>query len=320
MEKDNVSRGWLKTWLVAIRPFALSASVTPVIFGTIMAVVVSGTALRPWLFVFAAVAMMALHSGSNLLNDYFDYREGLDKVPNPGSGAIVRGWLTPRQVLAGAIVLLGFGILLGLIILSQVGLVLIWIGVIGVGVGVLYTLGPVAMKYHGLGDLGIFLAFGPLAVLGAWVVQTGSYSLLPVIWSLPLSLLAVGILHANNWRDHVTDGQIGIRTPAMLFGEKLSRLYYGLLIFGPFLFVLVFVLGNFVFPWSFYPMPWPFLLTMLALPVAIRLWLRGNAFFHRRISAEAPEIATLDAATAQLHLLFGMLSCVALIVVAVCGR
>jgi 1,4-dihydroxy-2-naphthoate octaprenyltransferase len=143
----------------------------PVIFGTSLAVVIGGTSLSAVRFVLALAGMMILHTAANMLSDVFDYRRGLDRDITPVSGAIVRGWLTARQVAAGSAVLFLLGSAIGLYLVFIIGPVLLIIGAVGVAVGVFYT----GLKYHALGDLAVFLNFGILGSLGAWVVQTRSF-------------------------------------------------------------------------------------------------------------------------------------------------
>ena len=168
--KENIP--FVKKWLIAMRPWALPASTMPVIFGTSLAVVVGKVPLDILRFVLAIFAMMILHSAANLLSDVFDFRRGLDKMVTPVSGAIVRGWITTKQAVVFSVILFVFGSVLGLILVLMTGMILLIIGIIGVFIGVLYA----GLKYHALGDLAVFLNFGILGSLGAWVVQTNSFS------------------------------------------------------------------------------------------------------------------------------------------------
>lgn len=276
----------------------------PVLFGTALACTVGGAPFSLPRFVLALLAMIALHSGSNMLNDVCDARRGLDTVPTPGSGAIVRGWMTARQVLGGAVGLLAAGSLLGLFLVWRVGLPVLWIGLVGLGIGVFYTVGPVSLKYRGLGDVAVFLDFGVLGALGAWTVQAGRPSLLPAAWAVPMSLLVVAILHANNWRDMASDGSRQVRTLAARLGDHGSLAYYGFLVFSPFVLVLALVALRWFAPAAPLGMPPAFLLTWLALPAAVDRWRRA---LRRRDPRGPMDFMALDAATAQLNLAFGLL-------------
>jgi len=295
-------------WRVATRPFALPASTMSVIFGTVLAVTI-GNAEFDFIFFLAAFFGMAfLHTGSNLMNDVFDFKKGIDKQVNPVSGAVVRGWISPGAALKGGLLFLGVGTLIGLYLVSQVGLPIFWIGLVGVLIGVLYTWGPLPLKFNALGDLAVFLNFGILGSLGAWTVQTGSLSWTPVIWAVPMSLLVVGILHANNWRDITADTGGGIQTVASVLGDSKSEAYYRFLLLFPFAFVLLVILLSWVTGWQ-HRMPLTFLIIFLILPKAFKLIKKGKL----RSNPEQPQdFIALDGETAQFNLLFGILCTLAL--------
>lgn len=291
----------LKKWLVACRPWSLPASTMPVIFGTSLAVVIGKAQLDPFRVLLALAGMVILHSAANMLSDIFDLRRGLDKIVTPVSGALVRGWLSPKQVAAGSTVLFIIGSAIGLALVAMTGKVLLIIGGIGVAIGVFYA----ALKYHALGDLAVFLNFGILGSLGAWVVQTKSFSWLPVVWAIPMSMLVVAILHANNWRDIISDRERKVTTIASLLGDKGSLAYYGFLVFGSLILILILILiPRFLYP-EFRAMPPTFLLVWLALPKALTLWGRAK---RRHAPRQPLDFIILDGATAQYNLTFGLLA------------
>jgi len=304
--------GFLRLWWVAARPYSLTASTMPVIFGTAMAATMGGAEIGWFRFAAAFFGMLLLHVGANLLNDGVDFNRGFDRRVNPVSGAVVRGWITPHRAFAVAGALFALGTVLLAVLAVVVGLPILWIGLAGIAIGVLYSLGPFALKYHAVGDLAVFLDFGILGALGAWTAQTGSPSWLPAVWAVPMSLLVIGILHANNWRDIGPDTAGGARTIASLLGDRLSAAYYGFLVFSPFAVVLALLaisrLG--IGP----KMPLTFLITFLALPLAVKLMRRGLA---RHASADPAQFLSLDGATGQLNLAFGILSIAALALAAI---
>jgi len=291
----------LRTWLIAARPWALPASTMPVIFGTSLAVVIGGAPLVWGRFVLALAGMMVLHSAANMMSDVYDFRHGLDRDVTPVSGAIVRGWLAWRQVAAASVVLFAAGSAVGLLLVFLTSPVLLWVGAVGVAVGAFYTL----LKAHALGDLAVFLDFGLLGALGAWVVQTKSFSWLPVVWTVPMAMLVSAILHANNWRDAISDQERRVRTVGGLLGDRGSLIYYGFLIFGPFVIDLGFIFVPRLLARSLPALPLTFLLVLLALPSALSLW--GRAL--RRHAPRKPlDFVILDGATARHNLVFGLLS------------
>jgi 1,4-dihydroxy-2-naphthoate octaprenyltransferase len=299
---------YIKVWLTAGRVWALPASTMSVAFGTLLAVTVGGAAFDFVLFLLSFVGMALLQVAANMLNDVYDYRNGIDTQVNPASGAVVRGWITPRQALVAAVVCLLIGSSFGFYIVSRIGLAILGLGAVGVLCAVLYTWGPWPLKYHALGDLAVFLNFGVLGSLGAWTVQTGHLSWVPAAWAVPMSLLVIAILHSNNWRDICSDADGRISTVASCLGDAGSQTYQRVLLFAPFTIIALLVLLTHVTALS--PrMPVTFLVTLLALPLAIRL-VRTGARRHDPQKSQA--FAALDGATAQLNLLFGLLCLVAL--------
>ena len=150
---------WLKKWMVATRPFALPASTMSVIFGTVLAITIGNAPFNLLHFIAAFIGMVFLHTGSNLLNDVFDFKKGIDRNINPVSGAVVRGWITPDQALWAGLFFLLLGAIIGLFLVSRVGMPILWIGITGVAVGGFYTWGPMPLKFNALGDLAVFLNF-----------------------------------------------------------------------------------------------------------------------------------------------------------------
>jgi 1,4-dihydroxy-2-naphthoate octaprenyltransferase len=300
------SASTLKKWFIAARPWALPASTMPVVFGTALAVVVGGARFSPLRFLWALVTMMVLHSAANMLSDVFDFRQGLDRDVTPVSGAIVRGWLTDKQVMRGSVALFILGAASGLLIAGATGPSLFIVGGIGVAVGAVYTL----LKAHALGDLAVFLNFGLLGAAGAWIVQTNAFSWLPVLWTVPMALLVIGILHANNWRDIRSDGERHVATVAGALGDRGSFVYYGGLIFAPFAIDLALIAVPRLVKGALRPMPLTFLVVLLALPSALLLW--GRAV--RRAAPRRPmDFVILDGATANHNLVFGLLSTAAVV-------
>lgn len=310
--EQPVNMNVFKKWLICFRPFSFPASTMPVVFGSVGAAAYGGFTFKPGLFILSLLGMVILHSAANILSDINDYRKGLDRVPTPVSGGVVRGLITIREAWISSGILFLAGTLIGLYLVLKSGPLLLVIGGLGLLVGIFYTRGgKVALKYHALGDLAVFLNFGILGSVGSWYVQSGSFSWIPVVWAVPMAMHVIAILHANNWRDIVSDKDGDIATVASILGDKGSLRYYAFMIFGPFAIVLGLIFLPRILPGDLPAMPLPFLLTLLALPLAIRLW-------HKAIRRKEPidpfDFIALDGATAQLNLLFGALCTISLLV------
>lgn len=290
----------VKKWVIAGRPWSLPASTMPVIFGTSLAIVIGGAPFSFWKFVLALAAMIILHSAANMMSDVFDFRRGLDEEVTPVSGAIVRGWLAPSRVAAGAAALFLLGAAIGVWLVLKTGTPLLVIGAVGLPIGLFYPL----LKYHALGDLAVFLNFGILGSLGAWTVQTKTFSWIPVVWTIPMAMLVSAILHANNWRDSTSDREKRVRTVAALLGDAGSFHYYHVLVFAPFLIVLALMFLPRSFSSRLAAMPLTFLVVLLALPRALELSGRAR---RRRAPRRPLDFVILDGATANYNLVFGLL-------------
>ncbi len=312
-QDQNIS--FFKKWWISLRPFSFPASTMPVVFGTVLAYVYGGGSVNLWYFLLAFFGMVMLHAGANVLNDVIDFKKGLDKVPAPVSGGVVRRLITIREARIASFLLFLAGSLMGISLAFMTSPWLLLIGIPGVFIGIFYSIGgKIALKYHALGDLAVFLNFGTLGALGAWFVQTGTFSWIPVIWAVPMSMLVIAILHANNWRDIKTDREGHIQTIATMIGDKGSLRYYGYLIFGPFIVVLHLILIPYIaFPGVTF-MPFTFGIVLLSLPMALKLWQKA---MNRQTPKNPIDFIALDGATAQFNLAFGALCTVALVLEAV---
>ncbi len=288
--------GW-RVWLTAVRPFAYTASVLPVFLGLAVAVA-AGFPVRWGLFACTLLGVIGFHTAANLLNDAVDFKRGLDAEVLPSSGAIVRGWLTGRQVVRAARLFLAMGLVCGAILVWQAGWVVLALGVAGALLTVFYTRTGFCLKYTGWGDPVIFLTFSLLPMLGTYWVQARAFSWLPLFWSLPAGSLAVAILHANNWRDLERDRAAGCLTVAGRLGAAGSARYYRVLLTLPYAVTALALAVRAVAGGQAVGLPYTVALAGLSLPLALRLSRQG---------LEPAGLARLDSATAQLHLLFGLL-------------
>jgi 1,4-dihydroxy-2-naphthoate octaprenyltransferase len=180
---------------------------------------------------------------------------------------------------------------LGIALAGLRGLPVLGFGLAGVLLGLFYTAPPIGLKYRALGDVAVFLAFGPLMAMGAYFVQAQELSWRAGVLAVPAGLLTIGILHGNNFRDILEDRKAGYTTVAGLLGPRGSSLYYLLLVAGAYGATAAFVAAGWLSPWC--------LMVLATLPYAWR---------NVRIAFRPARVAFtwLDLLTAQLHLLFGL--------------
>jgi len=278
----------------ATRAYSAPASIVPVLLGTTLAArgyAHAGHGRFDGLtFVLVLLGAVLAHFGANVLNDYFDFVNGVDTKPEHGSGVLTQNLMTKSQTLGFGVGLLGGAALCGLLLLRDHAGVVVPLALIGLGCAVLY---PALLKKYALGDFLIILAFGVGLTLGAYGVQAGSLStqqwLLISLYAVPVSLLVDGILHANNLRDAPDDRAAHVRTLATLLPPRGGLVLLQVLLFGPLVFVAVGVLVRFLPVWS--------LASLLAAPLLVKAYKTINVPL-----------------TAQAHLIFGVLYTVSLLV------
>jgi 1,4-dihydroxy-2-naphthoate octaprenyltransferase len=205
--------GW-RVWLLAARPATLPAAVVPVLVGT-AAAVGGGAAPRPGPFVGALAAAVLIQVGTNLANDYFDYRKGADTIARLGPTRVTQsGLVAPSTVRAATALTFGLAALIGLYLVWVGGWPILVVGLLSILSGIAYTGGPWPLGYHGLGDLFVFVFFGVVAVTGSAYLQTGQLEPFALLASVPVGMLVTAILVVNNLRDVETDRAAGKRTLA----------------------------------------------------------------------------------------------------------
>ena len=214
-----------KVWLMAARPRTLPASAAPVLVGTAAAIGDGRFRLLPALAALLGSALIQI--GTNLANDVFDGLRGTDGPDRVGPLRVTAaGLLAPRQVMAGMVLIFALAVAVGVYLVWVGGWPIVWIGTLGILSGILYTGGPWPLGYHGLGDLFVFIFFGPVAVGGTYYVQAGTVNLRVLAAGAAVGALATAILVVNNLRDRVTDARVGKRTLAVRFGQQMTRHYY----------------------------------------------------------------------------------------------
>jgi 1,4-dihydroxy-2-naphthoate octaprenyltransferase len=287
----------LKIWFLATRPW--SFTMTAISVGVGGAVAALDGAFDVWLFLLTLVGAVCVHGATNLINDYFDYKSGVDRPGAPTTlyrpHPLVQGLISPRAVLWVSVGLYAIAAIIGLALLALKGAGLLWFILVGAIASFFYTAGPIKYKYLALGELAVFLMWGPVIVGGTYFVQRGSLSLDAVLISVPFGLLVALVLLANNLRDIDYDRSAGIATLGTLLGQQKTRVLYQGLILLAYLAIALLIALKILSPWG--------VLVFFSAPVAFRL--------IRTLQREIPNDA--DARTAQLDTLFGVWLIVGLI-------
>jgi 1,4-dihydroxy-2-naphthoate octaprenyltransferase len=285
-------------WYRAIRPFTLSASVVPVVVGSVLASHYG--AFNGFRFALVMAGSLLVQSGTNLIDEYADEAQDTaqsKKIQAPYK-VIALGLLTPRAVLGGALTCFGLAIVIGIYLVVHTGWPLALVCLASLGVAYSYSAGPWPLGNLGLGELLVFLFMGPLMVLSSFYVQVHTLHW-PAVWlSLPVGCLVTAILVVNNLRDTEEDQHSGKVTLVTLWGPQPVIWLYDLLLliaFGSVAVLVVSGVGS-----------WVWLAPLLLLPrgVAVAKMVQygtERAMLHQALQG-----------TARLHLQFGLLLALAL--------
>ncbi len=215
-------------WIGTLRLRTLPAAASPVLLGTALAWSWDVLALLPALAALAGALLLQI--GTNLANDYYDHVQGADTADRAGPiRASAAGLLAPSAVRTAAFATFGVAALVGLYLVWVAGWPILAIGVAGILSGIFYTASRKSIAYIGLGEIFVFVFFGPIAVAGTVYVQSLTWEPFAIAWGVPLGLLAAAILVVNNLRDIPTDAAAGKKTVAVRIGEAWTRrLYFAL--------------------------------------------------------------------------------------------
>ncbi|MBI4308915.1 MAG: 1,4-dihydroxy-2-naphthoate octaprenyltransferase, partial [Candidatus Omnitrophica bacterium] len=175
-------------WLLAIRPKTLPAAIAPVAIGTAMAF---GDGVAHWPSAFAALfAALMIQIATNLINDYCDFKKGADTKDRLGPVRVTQaGLIKPKIVLFAAVAAFLLSALACAYLIGRAGWVILFIGIASILSGIFYTAGPRPLGYLGLGEVFVFIFFGPVAVGGIYFVQS-----LDLNWAVIMAGLGPGFL------------------------------------------------------------------------------------------------------------------------------
>lgn len=270
-EKGRTIRPRLGLFWLALRttrlPF-LSATAVPVLLG--IAVAASHGSFTWWTALLTLICGSFAHLAINVTNDIFDTLSGADDAnPTPtqfsgGSRVAVYDLVSIRGLSWLALALFAIAGAFGLLLVAITGsLTLLWIGLAGIVVGVAYTAPPLKLVYRGLGEIAVAIGFGPIMLLGAYVVQTGQVAWEPLVLSLVPGALIALILFVNEIPDRRSDAEAGKRTLPTRFSPDVIRTGYLVVAFVAFAIIVGGVAGGLL--------PWPTLIALAAVPLALRV-------------------------------------------------
>jgi 1,4-dihydroxy-2-naphthoate octaprenyltransferase len=287
-----------KTAFLSTRPWSFTMTFSSVTLGTLLAAL-SGK-FNPLLYALTLVGMIAFHAATNVLNDFFDVRHGVDREGAPTTKYRVHpaafGQTPLSTTLQFSIGLYAMTFVIGSYLALVSSPLILAIIVAGIAGSVLYTADPVVLKARALGEVTVFIMWGLLIPLGAYMVQTGVFSSTPLVAAVPIGLFVALVLLANNIRDIDYDGSMKTRTIAVVLGAKPAETLYATLVAAAYLFVVLGMLARLLPIWS--------LVVFLTAPAALGL--------VRMFDGPVPDNA--DPRTAALAFQFALLYMASLVI------
>jgi 1,4-dihydroxy-2-naphthoate octaprenyltransferase len=260
MNTKSISK--FESWFLASRPKTLLAAVVPVMVGSALAI-----SMKKFFLPYSIVALLCsvlIQIGTNFTNDLYDYLKGSDTVKRKGPRRVLAsGLISVKEMKLAIVMVFGLTFLLGLYLVFSVGLLILWVGIISIFAGIIYTAGPFPLAYNGLGDLFVFIFFGIIGTMGTFYVHTQQISLLALIVSIPVGSSITNILVVNNFRDIEEDREANKKTLAVLMGRIFTRWQFIILVILSYLTtILLYFLFNYSF-WIFLP--------LITIPISIIL-------------------------------------------------
>lgn len=288
-----------KTAFISTRPWSFTMTFSSVTMGALIAALEGR--FNPWLYAITLAGMIAFHAATNVLNDFFDVRHGVDREGAPTTKYRLHpaafGQTPLSTILGFSLALYAVTLLAGTYLALLVGnLSILFVVAAGMAGSVLYTADPIVLKARALGEATVFVMWGLLIPLGSFMVQTTTFSWAPIAASLPVGIFVALVLLANNIRDISYDGSVGNRTMAVVLGTKPAERLYSVLLSLAYVLVIAGILFRLLPFWS--------LVVFLTAPKA-----RGLVSMF---SGEIPDNA--DPRTAALALQFSLLYMASLVV------
>ena len=258
-----MNKSKLKEFFLCTRPHSYPASIAPVLFGATYAL---GYEIKFSIFkcILFLLACLLIQAATNLFNEYYDYKHGLDKVDSEGiSGSIVKGNLSSKEVMNGAFVLYALAFVLGIILTLMTSFYVLLVGLLCMIAGYLYTGGKYPIAYSPFGEVISGFFMGTIIIALSFYFQTGYVNTDIIVVSLPLFIMIGTILLANNIRDLDNDKESGRRTYAILVGRNNAIKTMAISFIVVYLLSVLFIVTEYASWWN--------LLVFVTIPLAIKI-------------------------------------------------
>jgi 1,4-dihydroxy-2-naphthoate octaprenyltransferase len=287
-------------WIKACRSPFFTGTLVPVLLGSAAGYSQTGI-FHADRFIMTLFGALLFHAGANLANDYFDYKAGMDGLGTPktpysgGSRFIQKGILAPKTVLLACVMSYSLGSAIGLYLnFILPGNVILYLGLAGFFLGFFYSAGPFKMGYRRLGEFTVFVAFGPLLVIGSYYTQAQLIDLESVMISVPAGVLMSLVLIINEFPDREQDMAAGRKNFLIIFGKKGTVLIYKVIVIFLYVFTFLMIALNIypVYCWAVF----------LTLPAVFKIFVEINENFDKIY-----KLLPVNAMTIALHSAYGLL-------------
>lgn len=265
-------------WLVVTRAAVLPMTLVAGLVAGLLAVRAPG--FSPGLYLLALLGIVLAHTANNLMNDLADTDTGQDTAAYPRAlyapHPILSGLVSRRALVIATLVVNLADLAIGVVLLVARGWPVAAFALGGFALSFAYTAPPLRLKKRGLGELDVFVTWGPLMVAGTYYAAVGSLPWEVWVASVPYGLLTTSVLMGKHTDKIRYDAPLGIRTVPVLLGESRARaatqgLFVAFLVAVP----ACVAVGA---------LPWPALLALLALPRVVKAW----PYLSRPRPAEPP--------------------------------
>ncbi|MDH3978998.1 MAG: prenyltransferase [Gammaproteobacteria bacterium] len=238
----------LKTVLRTLRPSFLV--LTPVcVFLGLSTALATQSSIDYFLGAVVLIGAMAAHISVNTLNEYHDFKSGLDLTTertsfSGGSGALPEHPELAEWVLIIGLVFLAVTVVIGIYLVMERGVQILPIGIVGVVLVVTYT--QWLNRYPFLCLIAPGLGFGVLMIAGTYVILTGGHSPLPWLVSLVPFFLINNLLLLNQYPDIEADAGVGRKTFPIAFGLRTSNYVYTLFMTAAYALILLYIVRGYI--------------------------------------------------------------------------
>lgn len=284
-----LGRAFIANVIEATRPKTLTAAVVPVLCTAFFVRLKLGPVFSWSLVFFTLCSALAIQVLTNLINDIYDARSGVDNDDRLGPiRPLQRGALTLRQMKMLSVLCVVIAVMTGIPLILEGGVAILLIGLAALFLAYAYTGGIYPLAYRGVADIFVLLFFGIIACFGTSLILTDEFLVFPLVLGAQLGLLAINLLAVNNLRDIDGDRAKGKLTLAVRFGESAVRAEC----------LAATLLAFFLF--GLYPREY-LLLSLTAfciLPLAFR--------FLKALYEEEPDFHAMLGEAARLHVSFGL--------------